>query len=113
MKRTLFIPSLLISLLLSSLTAQASPKDSYEKVYKECMQMDDFKADDDALNTAYKKLIAALPPDKAAKLKADQKQWVKDCAWQVTNDGKPHKNLSRMTFSRKEELEEMVAKLKK
>jgi uncharacterized protein YecT (DUF1311 family) len=113
MTRTLFIPALLMSLPLSPLLSEASPKDSYEKVYKECMQMDHFKADDGALNAAYKKLITALPPEEAAKLKADQKQWIKDCAWQVTNDGRPHKNLSRMTFSRKEELEEMLSKLKK
>jgi uncharacterized protein YecT (DUF1311 family) len=113
MKRPLFIPALVLPLLLSPIRTEASPKDSYAKVYKECMQMEDFKADDDALNAAYKKLIAALPADKAAKLKAEQKQWVKNCEWQVKNDGKPHKNLSSMTLSRKEELEEMVAKLKK
>jgi hypothetical protein len=31
----------------------------------------------------------------------------------VKNDGRPHKNLSSMTFSRREKLEEMVSKLKK
>ena len=113
MKRTLFIPALIFSFLLSPLPSEASPKDSYEKVYKECMQMDDFKADDDALNAAYKKLIAALPPDKAAKLKADQKQWVKQCAQMVKDEGRPHKNLCIATIGRKEELEEMIAKLKK
>ncbi len=77
------------------------------------MQMGDFKADDDALNAAYKKLIATLPPDKAANLKAEQKQWVKDCAQMVKNEGRPHKNLCLWTIGRKEELEEMVAKLKK
>lgn len=113
MKRIPLISALLIPLFSSPIKTEASPGDSYQKVYKECMQMGYFKEEDGALNAAYKKLIAALPPDKAAKLKADQKQWIKDCEWQVKNDGKPHKNLSNMTITRKEELEEMVAKLKK
>ena len=112
MRRPLFIPALIFSLLLGPLPSEASPKDSHEKVYTECMQMGDFKADDDALNAAYKKLIAALPPDKAAKLKAEQKQWVKDCAQMVKNEGRPHKNLCLWTIGRKEELEEMIKKLK-
>jgi uncharacterized protein YecT (DUF1311 family) len=90
----------------------ASPKDSYEKVYKECMQMDDFKADDDALNAAYKKLIAKLPAADAAKLKQEQKDWIKECAQMVKSESRPHKNLCNATITRKEQLEEMLKNLK-
>ena len=93
-------------------TLNASPKDSYEKVYNECMQMEDFKADDDALNAAYKKLIAKLPAADAAKLKQEQKDWIKECAKMVKDEGRPHKNLSIWTNSRKEKLEEMLVNLK-
>jgi uncharacterized protein YecT (DUF1311 family) len=73
--------------------------------------MSDFMEDDNALNAAYKKLMAALPPEKAAKLKADQKIWIKRCAQMVKNEGRPHKNLCIATIGRREELEEMVANL--
>jgi uncharacterized protein YecT (DUF1311 family) len=112
MKRPLFIPALVIPLLLSPIRTEASPKDSYAKVYKECMQMDDFKADDDALNAAYKKLMATLPAPEAAKLKQEQKDWIKACAQMVKDEGRPHKNLCIWTNSRKEKLEEMLRILK-
>jgi uncharacterized protein YecT (DUF1311 family) len=91
----------------------AGSKDSYEKVYKDCMMMDDFKADDDALNAAYKKLMAALPKEKAAKLKQEQRDWLKECSKMVKDEGRPHKNLCIWTTSRRERLEEALRNLKK
>jgi uncharacterized protein YecT (DUF1311 family) len=104
----------IIGLLLSlPSNSMSSPGHSYSKVYKECMEMPDFKEDDDALNSAYKKLMKLLPPEKAAKLKAEQKEWVKGCKWTVENDGRPHKNLQSATVGRREQLEEMLSKLTK
>ena len=74
--------------------------------------MDDFKADDDALNAAYKSLMAKLPASDAAKLKQEQKDWIKECAQMVKNEGRPHKNLCIWTNGRKEALEEMLKNLK-
>jgi uncharacterized protein YecT (DUF1311 family) len=107
-------PALLAALLITAFTTMlnASPKDSYDKVYKECMQMADFQADDDALNAAYKKLMAKLPAPDAAKLKQEQKDWIKECAQMVKNEGRPHKNLCIWTNGRKEALEEMLKNLR-
>lgn len=110
MLRKLFI--ILFASTLASAALQAGSKDSYEKVYQECMMMDDFKADDAALNAAYKKLIAALPKEKVAKLKQEQRDWVKECAKMVKYEGRPHKNLCLWTIGRREALEQMLKELR-
>jgi uncharacterized protein YecT (DUF1311 family) len=111
MKRVILPIIAILASLASTSTSHASPKDSYEKVYKECMQMEDFKADDDALNAVYKKLMAKLPPAEAAKLKEEQKSWIKECAKMVKEEGRPVKNLIIWTAGRREKLEDMLKKI--
>ena len=103
----------LIGLLVGHEAVDGRPNDSYEAVYKECMQMPDFRADDMALNVAYKKLMKALSPAKAAELKKAQLEWISVCRKMVKDEGRPHKNLELSTQARKEALEEMVAALER
>jgi len=92
-----------------TLTALAGPKDTMEKIHKSLMENDDdFREIDAALNATYKKLLATLPAERAARLKKEQLQWVKDCSASVKTEGRPTKYLSLAFRSRLEELEAML-----
>ena len=95
----------------SPLVSIAGPKDTMEKIHKSLMEYDeDFREIDAALNATYKKLLATLPADRAAKLKKEQVQWVKDCSASVKTEGRPTKYVSLAFRSRLEELQEMLSK---